>query len=130
MVAIWLVTLCSRTLGSRGSELHAGAHSITSLSQPASTLVFGTDPYLDEQSVDDDSQVCKKITAGHLLASTCEVEQQVATNNVHNKWAILPHHTLWEILKQLEWQRRASGAFRSVCKEWQEAHDSMMPSLR
>jgi hypothetical protein len=80
--------------------------------------------------VDDDSQVCKKITAGHLLASTCEVEQQVATNNVHNKWAILPHHTLWEILEQLQWERKASGTFRSMCKEWQEAHDSMVSTLK
>jgi hypothetical protein len=36
---------------------------------------------------------------------------------------------LWEILKQLVWERKVSGVFRSVCKEWQEAHDSMVPSL-
>jgi Leucine-rich repeat (LRR) protein len=121
--------LCSSSFGSRGSELHTGADSNTSLSQPASASIFAREPYLDEHIIeaDDHSRVCKKVRASHWLASRFEGEQQLATDNEHIKWASLPHHILWEILEQLQWKR--TGPFRRVCKEWQEAHDGMVPSL-
>jgi Leucine-rich repeat (LRR) protein len=123
-------TLCSSSLGSRGSEDHStGAHSNTSPSQPVSTFLFGTEPYLDEQ-LKNDGGVCRKVRASHLLTSRSEGEQQFANDSGHVQWASLPHNALWKILKQLQWERKTSGAFRSVCKEWQEAHDSMVPSLR
>jgi Leucine-rich repeat (LRR) protein len=121
-------SLCSSSLGSKGSELRATAHS--NFSQPATTVVFGAEPCLDEQSADAETLVYKKVKASHLLTTRSEGEEQLTTDNEHINWASLSHHTLFEILKQLQWERRASGAFRSVCKEWQEAHDSMVPSLR
>jgi len=119
----------SSSLSSKASELRASAPSNPSFSQPASSLLFGVEPYLDEQLADDDGPVSKKVRVSHLL-TTRSGEQQVATNNAHIKWASLPHLTLWEILKQLQWERKVSGTFRSVCKEWQEAHDSILPCLR
>jgi len=59
--------------------------------------------------------------------NSSECEQQIANGSEHIKWASLPHHALWEILEQLKLEREA---FRSVYKEWQEAHDNMVPSLR
>eukprot|EP00242_Pyramimonas_sp_CCMP2087_P007532 CAMPEP_0198215314 /NCGR_PEP_ID=MMETSP1445-20131203/48865_1 /TAXON_ID=36898 /ORGANISM="Pyramimonas sp., Strain CCMP2087" /LENGTH=482 /DNA_ID=CAMNT_0043890983 /DNA_START=141 /DNA_END=1587 /DNA_ORIENTATION=- len=99
----------SSSLSSKASELRASAPSNPSFSQPASSLLFGVEPYLDEQLADDDGPVSKKVRVSHLL-TTRSGEQQVATNNAHIKWASLPHLTLWEILKQLQWERKASGA--------------------
>jgi hypothetical protein len=33
-------------------------------------------------------------------------------------------------MKELGWDRKASCTFRSVCKGWREAHDSMVPSMK
>jgi hypothetical protein len=135
LLTVWgggchMVALCSSSLGSRGSELHPGAHSNTSPSQePASTFIVRTEPSFDEQLADG-SRICRRVSASHLLTTRSEGEQRQANDSEHIKWVSLPHHALWEILQQLQWERRSSGAFRSVCKGWQEAHDSMVSSLR
>jgi hypothetical protein len=80
-------TLCSSSLGSRGSELRASAHS--NFSHHASTFFCGAEPYLDEQLADDDQWVCKKVRASHLLTTRSEGEQQLATDDEHINAAVL-----------------------------------------
>jgi len=124
----------SSSLGSRVSELHSGALRNTSLSSSPLPRNTSQEPRFDEAYVDEksagDYQVHRKAKASHLLTTRIKGEQDKANDTAPIKWASLPHHSLWEILKQLRWERKSSGAFRSVCKWWREAHDSLVPSLK
>jgi hypothetical protein len=87
----------------------------------------------DEQLVDGGSRRVRGNSASSSLSTmtTNGGEQQIpSSNGLIVEWASLPDHALSEILKQLRWERNASGAFRSVCKGWREAHDSMVPSIK
>uniref|UniRef100_A0A7S0WN02 F-box/LRR-repeat protein 15-like leucin rich repeat domain-containing protein n=1 Tax=Pyramimonas obovata TaxID=1411642 RepID=A0A7S0WN02_9CHLO len=45
-------------------------------------------------------------------------------------WADLPDLVFDKVLEQLRCDRGASATFRSVCKKWQEVHDSALEGLR
>jgi hypothetical protein len=125
---------CSITGGAEfvptGTHHHSSSNSTqyngTLFSQPpaASALltISSSEACFDDQLGDGGSRHRvrgKSASSSCLLTTMNGGEQQIpSSNSLIVKWASLPHHALWEILKQLRWERKASGAFRSVCKGW------------
>lgn len=57
----------------------------------------------------------------------CKWTMRVAEQS---EWAFLPELVVERVLKQLQWDRSASAAFRKVCRRWQEVHDGLLVGLR
>jgi hypothetical protein len=45
-------------------------------------------------------------------------------------WERMPPDVAGEVMGHLEWDRRASAAFRKTCKGWRDAHDQSVTCLR
>jgi hypothetical protein len=73
-------------------------------------------------------EVYKCITVAAVLAVFVnQTRRQHA--RASNKWRHMPAFVADRVMTHLNWDRAASAAFRSVCTEWQEVHDWLLPRL-